>query len=152
MIQTRLIHNWLDHWCIWLTLDLINAMQWMCLVISWVNWDKLTRQQQNMYWDIYEAQLDMAWDMPPVWTWVCRICRFRLSRKYSEPEEQIWLIFYYEVCHGFLMQQETKLCSLDYHRGIVYSIECAKQCGFTSFWQIYLTMRWILWWWPKSRE
>ena len=43
-----------------LTPDLIHAMQWMCLVISWVNRDRFTRQQQNMYWDIYEAQLDMA--------------------------------------------------------------------------------------------
>jgi hypothetical protein len=33
----------------------------------------------------------------------------RLSRKYSEPEEHIRLMFYHEVFHGFLMQQETKI-------------------------------------------
>ena len=63
MIQTRLIHSWLDHWCIWLTPDLIHAMQWMYLVIPWISGDKLTGHQQNIYWDIYEAQLDMACDM-----------------------------------------------------------------------------------------
>jgi hypothetical protein len=61
------------------------------------------------------------------------ICLYRLSREYSGPEEHIRLLSYREVFHGFLMQQETKLCGLEYHRSRVYSIECAKQCGFTSF-------------------
>jgi hypothetical protein len=49
-----------------------------------------------------------------------------LSREYSGPEEHIRLLFYREVFHGFLVQQETKLCGLEYHRSRVYSIECAK--------------------------
>jgi hypothetical protein len=57
----------------------------------------------------------------------------QIEQKYSGPEEHIWLMLYRKVCHGFLIQQETKLCDLEYHRGRVYSIECAKQCGFTSF-------------------
>jgi hypothetical protein len=43
-----------------------------------------------------------------------------LSRKYSGPKEHIQLKFYREVFHGFLMQQKTKLCGLEYHRGRVY--------------------------------
>jgi hypothetical protein len=35
--------------------------------------------------------------------------------------------------HGFLVQQKTNLCGLEYHRNRVYIIECAKQCGFISF-------------------
>jgi hypothetical protein len=64
------------------------------------------------------------------------ICRYRLSKEYSGPEEHIRLLFYLGVFHGFLVQQETKLCGLEYRRSRVYSIECgksAKQCGFTSF-------------------
>jgi hypothetical protein len=56
-----------------------------------------------------------------------------MDRKYSGPEEHIRLLFYLEVFHGFLVQQETKLCGLEYHRSRVYIIECAKQCGFISF-------------------
>ena len=63
MIQTRVFHNWLDHRGIWLNLDSIYAMQRMYLANSWVSWDKLIGQHRNMYWDIYEAQLDMASDM-----------------------------------------------------------------------------------------
>jgi hypothetical protein len=55
-----------------------------------------------------------------------------MDRKYSGSEEHIRLLFYYEVCHGFLVQQETKPCALEYHRSIVYNIKCAKQCGFTK--------------------
>ena len=129
---------------------LVNTILYSChamnvLVISWVNQDILSRQQQNMYWDIYEAQLDMAWDMPPVWTWVRRICRYRVSREYSGLDENIWLLFYCEGCHGFLVQWETNLCGLECHRSIVYIIECVKQCDFINFRQIYLIMRWILW-------
>ena len=142
MIQTKLIHNWLDHWCIWLTPDLIHAMQWMYLVIPWVSWDRLTRQQQNMYWDIYEAQL--------VWPEICLQCRLEfagiciMDRKYSGSEEHIQLLFYCEVFHGFLVQHEAKICGLEYHRRRVYNIECAKQCGFKKFWMTYSIMRWIL--------
>jgi hypothetical protein len=61
------------------------------------------------------------------------ICLYRLSREYSGPKEHIQLLSYREDCHDFLMQQETKLCGLEYHRSRVCSIECAKQYGFTSF-------------------
>jgi hypothetical protein len=60
------------------------------------------------------------------------ICLYRLSREYSGPEEHIRLLSCYEVCHGFLMQQETKLGGLEYHRSMVCSIECEKQYGFTK--------------------
>jgi hypothetical protein len=56
-----------------------------------------------------------------------------MDRKYSGPEEHIWLLFYREVFHGFLVQQETKPCGLEYHRSRVYIIEYAKQCGFINF-------------------
>jgi hypothetical protein len=56
-----------------------------------------------------------------------------MDKKYSGPKEHIRLLFYREVCHGFMVQQETKLCGLEYQRRRVYNIECAKQCGFTSF-------------------
>jgi hypothetical protein len=34
--------------------------------------------------------------------------------------------FYLGVCHGFLVQQETKLCGLEYRRRRIYSIECGS--------------------------
>jgi hypothetical protein len=42
-----------------------------------------------------------------------RICK--MDRKYNGPEEHIRLLSYHEDYHDFLMQQETKLCSLKYH-------------------------------------
>ena len=62
----------------------------------------------------------MVRDMPLVWTWVGRICWFRLSRKYSEPEKHIWLMSYLEVFQGFLTQQETKICGLECTRDRIY--------------------------------
>jgi hypothetical protein len=61
------------------------------------------------------------------------ICRYILSREYSGLEEHIWLLFYREGCHGFLVQPETKLCGLEYHRSRVYIIECVKPCSFIKF-------------------
>jgi hypothetical protein len=56
-----------------------------------------------------------------------------MDRKYSGPDEHIRLLFYHEVCHSFLVQQETKPHGLEYHRSKVYIIEYAKQCGFINF-------------------
>lgn len=41
-------------------------------------------------------------------------------------EEHIRLLFYLGVSHGFLVQQETNLCGLEYCRSKVYSIECGS--------------------------
>jgi hypothetical protein len=59
-----------------------------------------------------------------------RICR--MDRKYNGSEEHIRLLSHHEDCHDFPMQQETKLCSLEYHRSRVCNIKCAKQYGFRS--------------------
>jgi hypothetical protein len=50
----------------------------------------------------------------------------RLNKEYNGQEEHIQLLFDLGVCHGFLMQQETKLCGLEYRRNRVYSIECGS--------------------------
>jgi hypothetical protein len=49
-----------------------------------------------------------------------------MDRKYSGPEEHIRLLSYPEDCHDFLMEQETKLCSLEYHRSRVCNIKSVK--------------------------
>jgi hypothetical protein len=75
------------------------------------------------------------------WIWLEICLQFRLEfvgicrmdRKYNGPKEHIWLSLYLEFFHGFLVQWETKLCGLEYHRSRVYSIECVKQCGFIRF-------------------
>jgi hypothetical protein len=54
------------------------------------------------------------------------ICRCRLGRERSVPEEHIQLLFYLRVCHGFLVQQEIELCGFEYCRSRVYSIECGS--------------------------
>jgi hypothetical protein len=75
------------------------------------------------------------------------ICRYRLGREYSGLEENIRLLFFLGVCHGFLVQQETKLCGLEYHRSRVYSIECGSPRSSVASQasdKIYLIMRWIL--------
>jgi hypothetical protein len=59
-----------------------------------------------------------------------RICR--MDRKYSGSEEHIRLLSHHEDCHDFLMQRETKLYSLEYHKRRVCNIKCAKQYGFRS--------------------
>ena len=75
-----------------------------------------------------------------IWPKTCLQCRLefvgicRMDRKYIGLEEHVRLLFYLGVCHGFLVQQETKLYGFEYRRSRVYSIECAKQCGFTSSW------------------
>jgi hypothetical protein len=70
------------------------------------------------------------------WTWPeiclkCRhdlagTCRCRLGRVCSGREEHTRLLFYLGVCHGFLVQQETELCGLEYRRSRVYSVECGS--------------------------
>jgi hypothetical protein len=41
------------------------------------------------------------------------ICRCRLGKERSGLKEHIWLLFYLRAFHGFLVQQETELCSLE---------------------------------------
>jgi hypothetical protein len=51
----------------------------------------------------------------------------RFSRvKENTPKEHIWLLFYRGICHGFLVQHETKLCGFEYRRSRVYSVECGS--------------------------
>jgi hypothetical protein len=54
------------------------------------------------------------------------ICRCRLGRERSGLEEHIWLLFYFGIYHGFLVQQETELCGFEYCRSIVHSIMCGS--------------------------
>jgi hypothetical protein len=54
------------------------------------------------------------------------ICRCRLGRECSGPEEHIWLLFHFGISHGFLVQQEIDFCSFEYRRSIVYCIVCGS--------------------------
>ena len=53
-----------DHWCIWSILDQTSVMQWIPLFSSWWNQGGLTRQQQNMFSDIWRGQSSMDWSTP----------------------------------------------------------------------------------------
>jgi hypothetical protein len=50
----------------------------------------------------------------------------QIGKEHSGLKEHIWLLFYLGVCHGFLVQQETELCGLEYRRSRVYSVECGS--------------------------
>jgi hypothetical protein len=57
---------------------------------------------------------------------IARICRCKLRRERSGPEEHIWLLFYLGIYHGFLVQQETDLCGFEYRRSRVHCIMCGS--------------------------
>jgi hypothetical protein len=84
--------------------------------------------------DSSEACIEISTRHSWIWPEICLqcrheiagICRCRLGRERSGPEEHIRLLFYLGVCHGFLVQQETKLCGFEYRRSRVYSVECGS--------------------------
>jgi hypothetical protein len=48
----------------------------------------------------------------------------RLGREHSGMEEHIQLLFHFRIYHGFLVEQETQFCGLEYRRSRVYFIVC----------------------------
>jgi hypothetical protein len=83
--------------------------------------------------DSSEACIEISTRHSWIWPEICLRCRHeivgirrcRLGRERSGLEEHIWLLFYLGVCHGFLVQQETKLYGFEYRKSIVYSVEVA---------------------------
>jgi hypothetical protein len=70
-------------------------------------------------------------------------CRFRLSRKYSGPEEHILLMFYLEIFHGFLLQQETYEISLIplikiFATDLLFCLADLIHWGFLDAFQLYV--------------
>jgi hypothetical protein len=69
-----------------------------------------------------------------LWTEICLwcrheitgTCRCRLGREHSGPEEHLQLLFYFGICHGFLVQRETDLCNFEYSRSRVHYIMCGS--------------------------
>jgi hypothetical protein len=84
--------------------------------------------------DSSEACVEIFMKHSWLWTEICLrcrdeiagICRCRLSRERSGPEEHLRLLFYFGIFHGFLVQQETYLCGFEYRRSRVHCIMCGS--------------------------
>jgi hypothetical protein len=57
---------------------------------------------------------------------IAGICRCKLGRECSGPEEHLRLLFYFGIFHGFLVWQETNFCGFEYRRSRVHCIICGS--------------------------
>jgi hypothetical protein len=89
---------------------LVNTRPDICYAVKYTQ--SVYESTETDTLDSSEACVEISTRHSWIWPEICLrcrheiagICRSRLGRERSGPEEHIWLLFYFGICHGFLVQ------------------------------------------------